>query len=62
MKCRFYDDGHGNGSYIPGSCCGPPNCHLNGNESCEGNIKKCNINNKRLKELNKQIKNIKNEF
>lgn len=62
MKCRFYDDGHGNGSYIPGASCGPPICNIGGKSFCEGNIKKCNINNKRLKKLSDLIKNIKNEF
>jgi len=61
IKCRYYDDGVGNGSYIPGCCVGPPTCVLNGDESCNGNIEKCNINNERLKSLDKEIKKLSDE-
>lgn len=62
-KCRFYDDGHGNGSYIPGSCCGPPTCLLKGgNEKCEGNTKKCNINTLRIYKITGKINKLKQEL
>lgn len=60
-KCRFYDDGVGNGSYIPGSCCGPPSCSLGGNDKCNGIIIHCNIKEKRTKKLEQIANKIKNE-
>ena len=61
-NCRFYDDGHGNGSYIPGASCGPPGCNIGGNQSCKGDIIKCNINKKREEKLLTIINKIKKEF
>jgi len=61
-NCRFYDNGCGNGSYIPGASCGPPCCNLGGNSNCNGNITKCNINNKREKELKKEANKILKEI
>lgn len=47
-KCKFYDDGHGNGSYMPGASCGPPSCRYSKKEkykymtpNCDGNLDKC---------------------
>jgi hypothetical protein len=37
-NCKHYDNGHGNGNYLPGACCGPPNC----NKTKEYIIPKCN--------------------
>lgn len=56
-KCKFYDDGHGNGHYLPGACCGPPKCDLIKDYSsikCDGDINKCPINNLRIKTLNNE--------
>jgi hypothetical protein len=61
MKCKYHDDGHGNGSYISGSCCGPPTCSLSKKgitPTCEGIESKCNIP-KTMKRVN--IRNIKNK-
>lgn len=61
-RCRFYDDGHGNGSYIPGASCGPPLCNLGGSSACNGNVTKCNVKNKREKELKKEANKILKEI
>lgn len=65
-KCRFFDDGHGNGSYLSGASCGPPNCKfytLGGKaEMCWGDIKKCNVDNLRKDKLNEIINKIKKEI
>ncbi len=46
-KCRFYDDGHGNGSYCSGASCGPPSCSIHDKKytipKCNGNILKCEV-------------------
>jgi hypothetical protein len=62
IKCRFYDDGIGNGGYCSGMNAGPPSCSLNGNEKCNGNTKNCNINQKRIIKLNEIINKIKKEI
>lgn len=65
MKCRFYDDGAGNGSYISGSHVGPPSCTISGDYSipkCNGNTKKCNINESRVAHLKNHIEQIKKEI
>lgn len=59
-KCIFYDDGHGNGSYCPGSCCGPPNCSLSKVSmipNCNGDIENCSIHKgkNKAKQLNELI-------
>ena len=44
MKCYFYDDGCGNGSYIPASCCNGPSCGLFSKinyPNCGGSFNKC---------------------
>lgn len=56
LKCRFYDNGHGNGSYISGSSCGPPNCSFPNNKlkdypKCNGIFKKCSINKSKTAKL-----------
>jgi hypothetical protein len=71
-KCRFYDDGHGNGEYISGSSCECPSCSLGGNESCDGNVSKFNVKslrllaladivNKKIDTINQIKREIKNE-
>ena len=61
-KCRYYDDGVGNGGYCSGMNAGPPTCSLKGDESCNGDIKKCNINYIRIKKLTQELKKLKSEF
>jgi len=65
-KCRFFDDGHGNGSYLSGASCGPPNCsfYKEGGkaETCWGNTQKCNVNELRIAKLQKLITEIIKEI
>jgi hypothetical protein len=54
MKCYFYDDGCGNGSYIPASCCNGPACNLFSSVSypnCGGSFKKCDAKNGEIAKL-----------
>lgn len=47
-KCKYYDDGHGNGSYCSGSHCGPPSCNKTKGyftPKCSGNLSKCDLKN-----------------
>lgn len=60
-KCRFFDDGVGNGGYCSGMNAGPPTCNLGGNEKCNGNINQCNINNKRIDKIQEKINKLENE-
>lgn len=61
-KCRFYDDGHGNGEYCSGMNAGPPSCSLKGNEKCNGDVKKCNIDMRRRSKIIDIINKIKQEL
>ena len=47
MKCRFYDDGCGNGGYCSSMSVNPPSCSLDGDIKCKGDTKKCNITGQR---------------
>lgn len=66
IKCRFYDDGCGNGSYIPGSHCGPPSCNANVKSGvipkCNGVISQCEIPDIRKLRLKVLIKQAKDEI
>ena len=49
MKCKFYDDGCGNGDYCSGMNAGPPNCSYPNNSlksypKCNGVFDKCDNN------------------
>lgn len=59
-NCRFYDDGHGNGSYIPGASCGPPSCgylkfikHKSFIPKCSNDLNKCKFNKEEVLKKNK---------
>lgn len=65
LTCYFYDDGCGNGSYISGSSCGPPDCALSRigiQPNCGGKFSKCEVDASIARERSRSIRQKKEEI
>lgn len=65
IRCHFYDDGCGNGSYISSQSCGPPTCNLTKasiTPKCDGKFTRCEVDGKIAQDRTTQIQKKKQEI